>query len=156
AIFQVARAHQSGALAPLMVAAMLGRFTVVTYGCAVVLIAGWAAEHMLGAVGRSQRRWWQAQGAGSVFMALLAIYLGGVLMPRLNALQAQIHPAAATLDARALEAATAVPPTGAKAALKAEFDAGHRQYQQLAMLNWWLGVGVLFLLTLRWLPASEA
>lgn len=127
AIFKVSRP-----LGPIMVGAMLQRFTPVTYICGLLLLLGWLAEVKLPRPGRAGVLWW-FQGACSVLMLVIALYLGQTLMPRINALQPQVV------------AQAAPPPAG----VKAEFDAAHKGYTSMTRVVVYLGLGALLALSLR-------
>jgi uncharacterized membrane protein len=134
AVFKVDRPQ-----GPIMVGAMLQRFTPVMYLCGVVLLLGWLAEVKLPRAGRSGMLWW-VQGTCSVLMLLIALYLGQALMPRLVALQPE-----------AVAAAKAGPnqPAWTSPGAKAEFDAAHKGYTDMTKSVVYLGLGALLALSLR-------
>lgn len=127
AIFKVSRP-----LGPIMVGAMLERFTPVMYICGVLLLLGWLAEVKFVRMGRAGVLWW-LQGVCSMVMLLIALYLGQSLMPRINELQP--HPLK-----------TGEWPT---APANAEFDAAHQAYTNMTKVVVYLGLGVLLTLSLR-------
>ena len=146
AIFQVARGHGVAELGPRMVGAMVARFNGLTYGLGLLLLAGWGIEHWLRAVrhGYPRKLWW-LQGACSAAMLGIALYLGFVLMPRLNRLQEQ-------LPVPQIRAARAPASRPVSSATKSEFNRAHRSYTDLTMLVFWLGMGTLLSLALRTAP----
>ena len=141
-LFKFGRQTQLYDLAPRIVGLILQRFSVLTFVCAALLLLGWLLD---GRVLRPQKRakqWWISQGILSGFCAILAIYLGGILLPRTAASQDEILP----LVVRAESGQTLAP---AEIAQRANFDAGHKQYQRLAMLNFWLLFAVLIVAVTR-------
>lgn len=146
-LFQFCRAHHIAVLAPQIVGAMVTRFNIVTYVCGVLIVLGWLGESGL----RAGRKLWWTQGICSMLMLLIALYSGLVLMPRLNTLQAQLLPKLVRAGVTTFSAVeeSAVPLNSQDAALKATFDAVHQNYQQIAMLAWWLGILTLLALAVR-------
>ena len=140
AVFRVARGHGVGELGPQMVGAMVARFNPLTFALGALLLAGWSSEHWLHATGRGwKRKLWWSQGACCAGMMVLALYLGVVLMPRLNTLQQRVPvPRDGKMVAGAID-------SGAKS----EFDRAHRNYTRLTMIVFWLGSGALLSLALR-------
>jgi len=131
AIFKVNRP-----LGPVMVGAMLQRFTPVMYVCGVLLLLGWLAEAKFARQGRTGVLWW-VQGICSMLMLLIAIYLGQSLMPRIVALQ----PQAVASSNHAGEWPTPQ--------AKAEFDEAHKGYTNMTKVVVYLGLGALLALSLR-------
>jgi uncharacterized membrane protein len=131
AVFKVNRP-----LGPIMVGAMLQRFTPITYVCGVLLLLGWLAEIKLPRPGRTGLLWW-LQGACSVLMLLIALYLGQSLMPRIVALQPQ------AVAARSGESTWSTPQA------KAEFDTAHKGYTDMTSIVAYLGLGALLAFSLR-------
>ena len=131
AMFKVSRP-----MGPLMVGAILKNFTPVMYICGVLLMVGWLAEMKLPKPGRAGLLW-KLQGACSVVMLLLALYLGMGLMPRITALQ--------PLAIRQGDAEAKWP----SPEKKAEFDAAHKGYTSATKLVVFLGLGTLFVFALR-------
>ena len=126
AMFRVARAAGQGALAPQMVAAMLARFGVILIACGLILLLGWVVERRAVEFGdRRERAWWWAQGAASLLMLGVALYLHTVLMPRIQAMQAPVL-------------------SGGDASVRAAFDVAHRSYGSLASLSLYAGLLVLW------------
>lgn len=138
AMFKISRAAGVGELAPQMVGVMLSRFNYVMYGCGVLLLLSWLIEPLCGAVrdGASRTLWW-IQGACSIAMLAIAIYLGTVMMPQLTRLQSQVKPGATTVNARPGSAA------------KARFDNLHGGYSGLAAVTIYLGFAALLATTWR-------
>ncbi len=128
AMFKIARAAGQGELAPQMVALMLSRFGYVTYACSVLLLLGWLVEQINGAVSdRVDRIWWWIQGASSLAMLGIALYLNQVLMPQIQGLQTKLGDPAS----------------------KAVFDAAHARYSSVAAVGLYLGLLVLIALVWR-------
>ena len=128
AMFKIARAAGHGELAPQMVALMLARFGFVTYACSAFLLLGWLAEKFSGALrDRKDQIWWTVQGAASLAMLGIALYLNQTLMPQIQSLQAKLNDPAS----------------------KAIFDAAHERYSSVAAIALYLGLLVLIALIWR-------
>lgn len=138
-MFRMARASAAPELAPLMVGAMLGRFSFVTYACSLVLLLGWLVD---GILTRDRRIWWYLQGVLTVVCLGLALYLGRVILPQTVAQQDQIVP----LFAKDARGETLSP---AQQATRAQFDVGHRTYQKVGAINIYLLLAVLALIVAR-------
>jgi len=150
------------ALVPLMVGAMLARFTPVLYICGALLLIGWGLERVArGMMDNRNRKLWMAQGACSTLMLAIALYLGLALMPSLQASQRaagggdaarQAMAQASTAQSAGLETRKSIvipllsPVAGAA---KTRFDAQHKRYTQLTMVSVWLGLATLALLCAR-------
>lgn len=141
-VFKVGRQMAIYDIAPRMVGLMLARFSILTFVCAAFLLMGWALDGKISRPANKARKWWIVQGALSGICAILAVYLGGVLLPKTAASQDEILP----LVVRA-ESGQQLSPE--EIAQRAEFDARHKQYQQLAMLNFWLLFAVLVVAVAR-------
>lgn len=155
------------ALVPLMVGAMLARFTPVLYICGALLLVGWGLERVArGMMDHRNRKLWMAQGMCSTLMLAIALYLGLVLMPSLQAAQraagggdvarqtmAQASTAQSTTTQSAgLETRKSIViplPAPVAGAEKSRFDAQHKRYTQLTMLSVWLALATLVLLCVR-------
>ena len=145
-MFRMARESTAPELAPLLVGAMLGRFTWVTYACAGLMLVGWLADGWL----TRDRRWlWWAQGALTTVCLGFALYLGAVILPRTVADQSTIVPLFAK-DARGQKL------TPAEQKARAAFDVGHTQYQKLGALSVYLLLGTLAIVVARTRVASSS
>ena len=145
-MFRMARQSTAPELAPLLVGAMLGRFTWITYACAGAMLLGWLIDGWL----TRDRRWlWWAQGALTTVCLGLALYLGTVTLPRTVADQSTIVPLFAK-DARGQKL------TPAEQSARAAFDVGHTQYQKLGALSVYLLLGVLGIVVARTRVAGSA
>jgi len=131
AMFKVSRP-----LGPLMVGAILERFTPIIYVCGVLLLVGWLAEIKLPRAGKTGI-WYWLQGGCTVLMIAIALYLGQSLMPRITAMQSL---AIQQPDGDAIWPSKET---------KAEFDAAHKGYTSATKLVVVLGLSALFAFSLR-------
>ncbi len=131
-MFRVARAAHRPELAPQMVALMLGRFGWVLIACAGVALACWIADRPRLDVPDARRSslWWRLQGAASLLVLGLSLFLQLALMPRILAMQGQVL-------------ALSDP------ALHASFDAAHKSYSSVASVLLWATLFVLGCLARR-------
>jgi uncharacterized membrane protein len=141
----------SRALGPQLVGAALARFTPLIYVCGVLMLLAWAIEGWMnrrnGGSRATGRKLWWAQGACTLGMLVLALYLGQVLTPRINSLQ-RFAISTGTRDAP-VGIGQKVESDEVQATNKAAFDVAHQRYTQVTKLNLWLGIATLFLLSLR-------
>ncbi len=138
-MFRTARASAAPELAPILVGQMLGRFTYITYICGALMLLGWLFDGLM----TRDRRWlWWAQGLITTACVALAIYLGGVVLPRTVSQQAAIVPLFVK-DARKQAL------TPAEQAQRKAFDVGHEEYQKLGSINVYLLIGLLGLVVAR-------
>jgi hypothetical protein len=143
-MFPMTKQAGQPALAPQMVGPMLSRFALVCAVCSVVLVLGWALDGVLTRRGKG----WMAQGALTLAAVGLGTFLNFGLLPQTERDQSAVLP----LYARAVEGNALSPQ---EAALKARFDAGHKNFNRLAGINIYLLIGALACLMARTLPARE-
>jgi hypothetical protein len=131
-----------------LVAPMLSRFSFVTYVCGGLMLLGWLMERYVanGVSRRSLPAWW-AQGAFTVVMLSIALYLGQVLMPQIKELQRDLRKPSTIIGL--LEDRLLKNRAGAAGESKTEFDLAHNRYSQMSQVTVWLGLGTLFLFCWR-------
>lgn len=150
AVFGVSRA-----LGPQAVGAMLARFTPLTYICGALMLLGWLGERLRrGEIHAGNARLWWAQGACTIAMLSITLYLGRVVTPEINAMQRLTTLTTAKVRTSADRANAGALPQSASA-YKARFDAAHNRYTQLTKLTMLLGAAALFLMCLRLSAAAR-
>ncbi len=132
ALFKVARAAHRPELAPQMVALMLGRFGWVLIACAGLAVACWLGDgpRLDSPDSTRSRLWWRLQGAGSLLVLALSLFLQLGLMPRILAMQGQVL-------------------AQSDPARHAAFDAVHKSYSGVASVLLWATLFVLGCLARR-------
>jgi putative copper export protein len=131
-----------------LVAPMLSRFSVVTYVCGGLMLLGWLMERYIarGVPRRSLPVWW-AQGAFTVAMLALALYLGQVLMPQIKELQRDLRKPSTIIGL--LEDRLLKKRGGAAVESRTDFDLAHNRYSQMSQVTVYLGLATLFLFCWR-------
>jgi hypothetical protein len=131
-----------------LVAPMLSRFSVVTYVCGGLMLLGWLMERYVanGVPRRSRPSWW-AQGAFTVVMLSIALYLGQVLMPQIKELQRDLRKPSTIIG---LLGDRLLKKRGdAAVESRTDFDLAHNRYSQMSQVTVYLGLATLFLFCWR-------
>ncbi|HEX8237435.1 MAG TPA: DUF4149 domain-containing protein [Abditibacteriaceae bacterium] len=131
-----------------LVAPMLSRFSVVTYVCGGLMLLGWLMERYAarGVARRSRPAWW-AQGACTVVMLTIALYLGQVLMPQIKDLQRDLRKPSTIIGL--LQDRLLKKRGDAAGEPKTSFDLAHNRYSQMSQVTVYLGLATLFLFCWR-------
>jgi hypothetical protein len=127
---------------------MLSRFSVVTYVCGGLMLLGWLMERYVanGVPRRSRPSWW-AQGAFTVAMLSIALYLGQVLMPQIKELQRDLRKPSTIIG---LLGDRLLKKRGdAAVESRTDFDLAHNRYSQMSQVTVYLGLATLFLFCWR-------
>jgi putative copper export protein len=131
-----------------LIAPMLSRFSVVTYVCGGLMLLGWLMERYVarGVARRCLPVWW-AQGACTVVMLTIALYLGQVLMPQIKELQRDLRKPSTIIGL--LEDRLLKKRGDAAGESRTEFDLAHNRYSQMSQVTVYLGLATLFLFCWR-------
>ncbi|HEX8549970.1 MAG TPA: DUF4149 domain-containing protein [Abditibacteriaceae bacterium] len=112
AMFKVSRE-----LGPQMVGAALGRFTPISYICALLCLGGWLfdrTDFAHPAKSRAASGQWRLQGVCLAVMLVCAVYAGRAIMPEMQNMQPAVVASAAA---------------GENNATRAQFDVLHKKYR---------------------------